>query len=101
MLLTLCLCLLLLHLLTLPQLIYDLIHLSDLILIGFLTLGFLFLHSFSDIVNLSVFALGYDGHSIDLPVESGYFFYLSHIDSSFVGFSSFNLSFNRLQTFLS
>jgi hypothetical protein len=50
-------CLLLLLLLTLPQLVYDLIHLSYLKLIGFLTAGFLFLHGFSDIVDLPVLAL--------------------------------------------
>jgi hypothetical protein len=50
-------CLFLLLLLTLPQLVYDLIHFPYLKLIGFLTAGFLFLHVFSDVVDLPVLAL--------------------------------------------
>jgi hypothetical protein len=94
-------CLLLLDFLTLPQLVYDLIHLSDLILIGFLTFCFLFLHGFCDVVNLSVLALVDDGHGVDLCVEPPDLFLLSHVDRSLIGFSPFDFSFNRLQTLLS
>ena len=101
MLLTLCLCLLLLDFLTLPQLVYDLIHLSDLILIGFLTFRFLFLHVFGDVVNLSVLAFVDDCHGVDLCVQPPYLFLLGHVDRSLIRLSPFDLSFNCLQTLLS
>ena len=66
----------LLCLLALSELINDLIHLSDLILIGLIALRFLFLEQLIGFFALSLFALGESLHGFNLRVEASDLFAL-------------------------